>query len=232
MKKFSTVLGTMAAGALLATAGVGAASAAGPEADTVDLLRSAVAGGMEEMRSALTDAAPASLTSAGATEAGTSETGADGASKTDMMGGVPMSTGALEGTGTPQGVDGGIRDACVGTLLESEDLVNGYGTTIGRVELWYSSTAGSGGQNCVITHNYLDGDATFTDASIWVDDDNFGGGENRWRYDEGHYYSYAGGSFLNDVNGKCTAMYGQVNGHDYGSDMDDASYMSDWYHCG
>src|SRR5699024_549856 len=97
-------------------------------------------------------------------------------------------TPGLEGAGTVDGSSGGITDSCSGSKLGTKKLVNDYDTTVGRVELWYSPD--HGGRNCVITYNYFDGGPTFTDASIWVDDDG-DGEEDRWRYDEGYYYSYA-----------------------------------------
>ncbi|WP_256839375.1 hypothetical protein [Ornithinimicrobium faecis] len=232
MKKLSTVLGTMAAGALLATAGVGAASAAGPEADTVDSLRSAVAGGMEEMKSALNGSSAV----AAATQTTTVESagGTAGQSAPGSEGEVSRKAskkGALELTGSTHGADGGIRDQCVGSLLESEDLVNGYGTTIGRVELWYSSSAGPNGQNCVMTHNYLDG-RNYTDATLLIDDDDNGEYAERWSEDMDEFYNYAGGSYLNDVNGKCVWFFGQVDGNDPNSVEDDAWYRSGWVRCG
>lgn len=232
MKKFSTVLSTMAAGALLATTGAGAASAAGPETDAVESLRSAVTGGMEEMRSALSGSSVQGEPGQEATPAvAGSVTGQPASSPTDEAPRKAPRTNSLDLTGSLNGADGGIRDYCVGSLLESVDLVNGYGTTIGRVELWYSSSAGPNGQNCVMTHNYLDG-ANYTDASLLIDDDGDPEYAERWSEDMDEFYSYAGGSYLDNVNGKCVWFYGQIDGHDPNSTKDDAWFGSDWVRCG
>lgn len=195
MKTFSTTVTSLAAGAVLVTAGMGAADAAGPEADRSEVQQDLTGGKAAAQRPAAT--------------------------KMDRDQQIASSV---------NGAAGGIRDYCVGRILESKDLVNGYGTTIGRVELWYSSTAGPGGQNCVITHNYLDG-RNYTDATLMANDDRDDKAE-RWSEDMGRFYSYAGGSYLNHINGTCVHYYGRVDGNNPNSTRDDAWYGSDWVRCG
>lgn len=179
MKKFSTVLATMAVSAALVTTGVGAAGAASPEtpapADTIAAKASSVHAALD-------------------TEAN------------------------------------GVRNSCVGKRLESKNLVNGYGTTIGRVELWYSSSAGPKGQNCVMTYNYLSG-KNHTEASLFIND-NRDNAYERKAEDIGWFYTYAGGAYLNNVNGKCAWFYGKVKGNNPNSTKDDAEYGSGWVRCG
>lgn len=234
MKKFSTVLGTTAAGALLATMGVGAASASGgqgeAQADSVEALSVAVTSGLDSMRSALADSAAGATagSTAGAAQAETANIGATtdaqdhGEPTADTTG---PGAGSL-GTGSVNQA-GGVRDYCIGTLLESQDLVNDYGTTIGRVELWYSGDAG--GQNCVMTYNYLDG-RNHTEAALYSEGRE--GSYDRKAEDIGAFNSYAGGSYLDGMNGTCVWFYGEVQGNDPTTWRDDATFGSGWVRCG
>lgn len=233
MRKFSTAA-TAATGAVLALTGLGAANATGPETDTMETVRSNVTEGMASMRSALatrsvvdTESITVDTTPSVADSTGVvAQLRSDPTAKPDL---ASDSAPGLEGAGTVHRRSGGIMDSCSGTKLESENLVNDYGTTVGRVELWYSSV--HGGRNCVITYNYVDGGATYTDASLWVDD-NGDGEEDRWRYDEGQYYSYAGASYLDNTDGRCVAIFAEVSGGDPSTSQDDATHFHDWYHCG
>lgn len=236
MRKFSTVLATAATGAVLATTGIGSAHAAGPESEAMETMRSTVAEGMTTMRSALATG-PALAAESTAADGDRTSLGQTSSSVLDQLRNDPTGkpemaaagTPGLEGAGTVDGSSGGITDSCTGTKLGTKQMVNDYGTTVGRVELWYSPI--NNGRNCVITYNYIDGPSSYTDASIWVDDDG-DGEEDRWRYDEGYYYSYAGASYLDNTNGKCIAISATVEGLDMNTDRDDAHHFRDWYHCG
>lgn len=189
---------------------------------------------MEKFSTILTTlaaAAAVATTGAGVTASGHSQTegpeAVHGAEGRGAAHGTAKSGPDLEGS--VDYTSGGIADSCTGTKLGTKQMVNDYGTTVGRVELWYSPI--NNGRNCVITYNYIDGPSSYTDASIWVDDDG-DGEEDRWRYDEGYYYSYAGASYLDNTNGKCIAISATVEGLDMNTDRDDAHHFRDWYHCG
>jgi hypothetical protein len=120
---------------------------------------------------------------------------------------------------------GPIKSSCSGTKVATWQLTDG-GTSLGRTELWYSSV--SGGQNCVVTYNYLAGSVP-TGVSLWVDDNNnrvLDSGD-RNSYDFGTYASYAGASYRNDTNGHCVKVKGEISA---GSLYD--SFVTDWRNCG
>jgi hypothetical protein len=87
---------------------------------------------------------------------------------------------------------------------------------VGRVELWYSPV--HGGQNCVITYNFLPG-RVYTLANLVVDDTGNGIGEgkgpDRQSHDHGTYLRYAGASYPNHTNGKGVSYGGVVSGRGY-----------------
>jgi hypothetical protein len=120
---------------------------------------------------------------------------------------------------------GPIKSACSGTRVATWQLTDG-GTSLGRTELWYSSV--SGGQNCVITYNYLSGSVP-TGVSLWVDDNNnrvLDSGD-RNSYDFGTYASYAGASYRNDTNGHCVMVKGEIAGQGLYD-----SFVTGWRNCG
>lgn len=128
----------------------------------------------------------------------------------------------------PNATKGGyVRDYCIGTKINGKDLRSGTGKLVGRIELWYSPT-GPGGENCVMTYNYLPGDVRI-EAGLGVKD---APGKERDSYDwgaMGEYQYYAGGAYRNYVNGKCVRFYGQVIGDSYANS---ARYFSSFGNCG
>lgn len=137
-----------------------------------------------------------------------------------------LTTGvAISSPGEAHNDGTGVRDYCTGTVLQEEDLIDGYGAKVGYVQLWYSPE--NGGQNCVMTHNYAAGSGTgqVTDAWLWVEDD-------RWSGDSGPFSYYAGGAYVNNTNGKCVAFSGTVFGSDWESSKDDGEFVSEWGFCG
>ena len=100
---------------------------------------------------------------------------------------------------------GGLRDHCVGTRLESHDIKNKRGGVVGHIELWYASIAG--GQNCVMTYNKAG--SPFTQTYLWRLKRK-GGLADAAAGDSGFYRYYAGGSFVNNANGRCVTWGGQV----------------------
>ncbi|WP_369373684.1 hypothetical protein AB1046_06900 [Promicromonospora sp. Populi] len=120
---------------------------------------------------------------------------------------------------------GPIKSSCSGTLRATWQLTDG-GVSLGRTELWYSSV--SGGQNCVITYNYLTGSVP-TGVSLWVDDNNNrvldSGDRNSYDYDT--YASYAGASYRNSTDGHCVMVKGEVSGQGYYD-----SFVTGWRNCG
>src|SRR5207342_45412 len=97
-----------------------------------------------------------------------------------------------------------LRDHCVGSRLASHDIVNKKGAVIGHTELWYSPI--SGGQNCVMTYNK--GARPFTRAQIWRKE--APGAPGFASGDEGFYSIYAGGSYVNNADGRCVVWGGSV----------------------
>jgi hypothetical protein len=120
---------------------------------------------------------------------------------------------------------GPIKSSCSGTRVATWPLADG-GTSIGRTELWYSSV--SGGQNCVITYNYLTG-SVHTGVSLWVDaNDNRTLDNGDWSsYDYGNYASYAGASYRNGTNGHCVMVKGEVSGQGLYD-----TFVTGWRNCG
>lgn len=122
---------------------------------------------------------------------------------------------------------GPIKSSCSGTKLASWDLSDG-GTDLGHTELWYSSV--NGGQNCVITYNALPGDVP-TAVTLIVDDNRNRrlDSTDREAYDIGVYGSYAGASYLNNTDGKCVMVTGEVRNASH-SLVD--SFGTGWRNCG
>ncbi|WP_154402214.1 hypothetical protein [Ornithinimicrobium cavernae] len=133
-----------------------------------------------------------------------------------MMAGTATSASAAE--------KGLVRDSCIGTRIHHKPLVNGYGNTIGRVELWYSPR--NGGQNCAMTYNYAKG-KRFTGTFLVVDRD-----RNNISYDDGWYEHYAGGAYRNGTDGHCVRYGGFVMGPNRDSSKDDATWNSAFRWCG
>jgi hypothetical protein len=110
---------------------------------------------------------------------------------------------------------GPLKSTCSGRVLDRH-VLRDEGRRIGRVELWYSPA--HGGQNCVITYNFLPG-RVYTQASLVVDDTGNGIGEgqgpDRRSWDHGNYRSYAGASYRNRTDGKCVSYGGVVSGRGY-----------------
>jgi hypothetical protein len=100
---------------------------------------------------------------------------------------------------------GGLRDHCVGSRIESHQIKNKRGKVIGRTELWYSRA--NGGQNCVMTYNGAG--SPFTRTYIWRLKRK-GGLADASAGDSGFYKYYAGGSFVNNANGRCVTWGGTV----------------------
>lgn len=100
---------------------------------------------------------------------------------------------------------GGLRDHCVGTRIESHNIKNKRGGIVGHTELWYASIAG--GQNCVMTYNKAG--SPFTRTYLWRLKRK-GGLADAAAGDSGFYQYYAGGSFVNNSNGRCVTWGGQV----------------------
>jgi hypothetical protein len=101
---------------------------------------------------------------------------------------------------------GGLRDHCVGTRIASHQIKNKRGKVIGRTELWYSRA--NGGQNCVMTYNGAG--SPFTRTYIWRLKRKGGGLADASAGDSGFYKYYAGGSFVNNANGRCVTWGGTV----------------------
>lgn len=117
-----------------------------------------------------------------------------------------------------------VRDTCVGTRIHHKALVNDYGKTIGRVELWYSSR--KGGQNCAMTYNYAEGRQN---TSTFLVVDRF---RNNLSLDQGNYWTYAGGAYRNNTDGFCVRYGGYVLGPNPDSTRDDAQWDSAFRWCG
>ena len=110
---------------------------------------------------------------------------------------------------------GPLKSSCSGRVLDRH-VLRDEGRRIGRIELWYSPV--HGGQNCVITYNFLPG-RVYTMANLWVDDTGNGIGEgkgpDRQSHDHGTYLRYAGASYRNRTDGKCVSYGGVVSGRGY-----------------
>jgi hypothetical protein len=109
-----------------------------------------------------------------------------------------------------------LRDHCVGSKIASHNIVNKKGTVLGHTELWYSPI--SGGQNCVMTYNKAG--SPWTRAQIWRK-----GTPTAASGDEGYYSTYAGGSYVNNADGRCVVWGGSIGDFYWYSDPDGV-------HCG
>jgi hypothetical protein len=118
--------------------------------------------------------------------------------------------------GTMSSHYGGLRGHCVGTRIASHNIVNKRGKAIGHTELWYSKI--KGGQNCVMTYNK--GGSPWTRARIWRK-----GTPTAASGDEGNYSIYAGGSYVNNTDGRCVVWGGSIGDFYWYSDPDGV-------HCG
>lgn len=178
-------------------------------------------------------AAVAALAGTGTVAAGAAERGDGGTEKPRTMEAVSFQSArtalasglAVSSPGEATNDGTGVRDYCTGTVLQEEDLINGYGAKVGYVQLWYSPE--NGGQNCVMTHNYAAdvGITQWTDAWLWVDDD-------RWSGDAGSFAHYAGGAYVDNTNGKCVAFAGTVYGTNPDNPKGDGEFVSTWDYCG
>jgi hypothetical protein len=145
---------------------------------------------------------------------------------------VAVVLGAVAAVGlfaSPASADtvGPIKSSCYGTKLATWNLSDG-GVALGRTELWYSSV--NGGQNCVITYNTLPGEVP-TSVTLTVDDNRNRevDSSDRKAWDVDVYSSYAGASYLNNTDGKCVRVTGEVRNASH-SLID--SFGSGWRNCG
>jgi hypothetical protein len=145
---------------------------------------------------------------------------------------VAVVLGAVAAVGlfaSPASADtvGPIKSSCSGTKLATWNLSDG-GVALGRTELWYSSV--NGGQNCVITYNTLPGEVP-TSVTLTVDDNRNRevDSSDRKAWDVDVYSSYAGASYLNNTDGKCVRVTGEVRNASH-SLID--SFGSGWRNCG
>ena len=136
------------------------------------------------------------------------------------LGMLALAVPAAHGQGTMSSHYGGLRDHCVGSRIASHNIVNKSGKVLGHTELWYSSI--NGGQNCVMTYNT--GDRPFTQTYLWRLVKK-GGLADAAAGDSGFYQYYAGGSFVNNTDGRCVTWGGQVGDFAWFSNPDGV-------HCG
>lgn len=103
---------------------------------------------------------------------------------------------------------GNIKSSCSGTKLWSESIYAGS-KVIGHTELWYDNI--NGGQDCAMTFNAL-GYTAPTGVYLYVG--------TQEASDQGNYSTYAGASYINSANGRCTRAHGVItyNGTGYSVD--------------